>query len=242
MTDQSPTPDDEQRSGPARSGRTRREPVSRRYLLGAAFGGSLIWAPSALAKAHTAEAPDLDISLPQLQRIIRSEVHAELSHLGLLKGNHRGATGRRGATGTSGATGAQGSAGQGGAAGAQGSAGQQGATGLMGSGGSTGAAGAAGPTGAAGATGDGPTGAFGPTGAAGPTGVAGPTGAGPTGPNVSSGPQDRPVSSALPVHRHAWRHRSRLDRTDGHRVVLRGLRQSPQRFPFAPRRPRTAVR
>ncbi len=173
MTDQSPTPDDEQRSGPAGSGRPRREPVSRRYLLGAAFGGSLIWAPSALAKAHAAEAPDLDISLPQLQRIIRSEVHAELSHLGLLKGNHRGATGRRGATG------AQGTAGQGGAAGAQGSAGQQGATGLMGSGGATGAAG---PTGAAGATGDGPTGALGPTGAAGPTG------AGPTGPNGLIGP------------------------------------------------------
>jgi hypothetical protein len=125
---------------PAGSGAT----ASRRAIVAAAFGASLIWPSNALASTHH-RGTDRDVTEADVRRIVRDE----LRKLGLLKGPGRGPVGPTGAPG------------------------QIAATGPTGPSGATGPTGPIGPTGFAppglGLTGlSGLTGAFAPTGATGP--------------------------------------------------------------------------
>jgi hypothetical protein len=130
--------------------------ASRRAIVGAALGASLVWAPDALGKARAAVAGG-DITEADVRAIVRDEIR----RLGLLKLPRHGPTGPRGPIGHTGHTGATGGAGS------------------IGPTGTLGPTGTAGPTGPAGATSSGPTGPPGVTGPTGPTGPVGPTG--PTG-------------------------------------------------------------
>jgi hypothetical protein len=139
------------------------EPTSRRAVVGAVFGASLLWAPDALATAHKGSGRD-DWTEKQIRAIVRDELR---SH-GLLHGPKRGPRGPQGTAGTTG---------------------QPGSAGPTGSGGPTGPTG---PTGSTGSTGPfGPTGGLGPTGPTGPAGLSGPQGPlGPQGPQgLAVGPQ-----------------------------------------------------
>ena len=166
-------------------------PTSRRALVGAAFGASLVWAPEALAKAHRVVQTPQDWTRGQIEDIVHDElarlgllprdvrrlIHNELREHHLLHGPHSGPTGPAGRPGP---TGAQGIAGGTGPTGSGG----------MGTAGPTGAAGSIGPTGPTGPSAIGATGALvGPTGPAGATGPDGPTGpTGSAGPTGSTGP------------------------------------------------------
>jgi hypothetical protein len=153
-----PQPSDEAEQSP---------PTSRRAIVGAAFGASLVWAPDALAKAGQSLHSG-DLTEKQVRAIVRDEIRS----LGLLKRPKRGPEGPRGHTGPAGGTG------------------PVGPTGVVGPTGPTGPPGTAANTGPTGPTGvpglDGPTGPTGPAGVLGPTGVTGSTGptgvTGPTGP------------------------------------------------------------
>jgi hypothetical protein len=122
--------------------------ASRRAIVGAAFGASLVWAPDAVAKASKHKKHTTGSGLSNLQRAeVKEIIHNELAALGLTHGPGTGATGPKGATGPSGAQGSTGSIGPTGPSGV-------GPTGPTGPG--TGATGPAGPTGSIGPTG--PTG------------------------------------------------------------------------------------
>lgn len=121
--------------------------ASRRAVVGAAFGASLVWAPEALAK--TAKPKKKAATLSNVQRAeVKEIIHKELAALGLLNGPGKGATGSAGAPGSTGAAGPTGPA----------EVGPTGPTGPLG--------GPTGPTGSSGSIG--PTGAIGPTGPTGP--------------------------------------------------------------------------
>ena len=64
-----------------------REPTSRRAIVGAAFGASLIWAPEALAKASDKRGGE--VTERQVRAIVRDELH----RLGLLKRSKMGRPG-----------------------------------------------------------------------------------------------------------------------------------------------------
>jgi hypothetical protein len=135
------------------------KPTSRRAVMGAAFGASLVWAPDALAKASKHHhSPLTKAQEAQVKQI----VHDDLAKLGLLHAPKEGPTGPAGPTGAA-AAGPTGPTGPGGV----------GPTGPE----ETGPTGPDGPTGSGGTTG--PTGAVGPTGPTGPGIDIGPTG--PTG-------------------------------------------------------------
>ena len=157
--------------------------TSRRAVVGAAVGASLVWAPDALGKVKASIATEHDLTDAQIRKI----VHEELARLGLLPKDVRALIAkelrhnvRTGPTGPRGSAGPTGPTGQTGVPGQTGAPGQTGSTGPTGAGGG---AGTAGPTGARG-----PTGPAGVTGAAGPTGPVGPTGIGQTGPTGPGGP------------------------------------------------------
>jgi hypothetical protein len=123
------------------------DPTTRRAVVGAVFGASLVWAPDALAKAHKGSGKH-----GWTEKQIRAIVHDELRSHGLLKGPKRGLPGPQGIAGS---------------IGQPGSAGPTGPTGSIG-------LGPTGPTGPSGSLG--PTGVVGPTGPVGPQGMAGPQG------------------------------------------------------------------
>lgn len=132
------------------------KPTSRRAVVGAAFGASLVWTPDALAKASKHHHSPLTKAQ---QAQVKQIVHDELAKLRLLHGPGKGPTGAAGPTGPA-------------------EAGPTGATGPGGVGPTgpdeTGPTGPDGPTGADGTTG--PTGAAGSTGPTGPAIDLGPTG------------------------------------------------------------------
>jgi hypothetical protein len=137
-----------------------RKPATRRAVVGAAFGASLVWAPDALAKASKHHHSALTKAQ---QAEVKQIVQSELAKHGLLHGPKEGPTGPAGPTGPGGV----------------------GPTGPD----ETGPTGPAGPdeTGPTGPTGpdeSGPTGPTGSQGTTGPTGAAGPTGA--TGPGLGA--------------------------------------------------------
>ena len=141
---------------------------SRRAIVGAVFGASLVWGPEALAKAGSALG-DQDVT----ERQVRAIVHQELRRAGLRTGPRVGPTGPRGELGKTGPTGGLGEPGFTGQAGGLGVTGAAGVSGPTGPAGPDGVTGAVGPTGSAGATGGTSTG---PAGVTGPTGPAGPIG------------------------------------------------------------------
>jgi hypothetical protein len=134
-----------------------RKPTTRRAVVGAAFGASLVWAPDALAKASKHHHSALTKAQ---QAEVKQIVQNELAKHGLLHGPKEGPTGPAGPTGPDGVgptgpdeTGPTGPTGPD----------ETGPTGPTGSQGTTGPTGAAGPTGPTGPGLDiGPTGATGP--------------------------------------------------------------------------------